>query len=85
MAEILNLCRKPQTKTQVMYATNLSYATLQSYLSQLKSGALLEVRHSIARYATTEKGLKYLEKWSELQKLLQTEDKRTDTSKSPKS
>jgi predicted transcriptional regulator len=69
MAEILNLCRKPQTKTRIMYTTNLSYRTLQSYLSQLKSLALLDIHHSETKYYTTVKGLEFLEKWSELKRI----------------
>jgi predicted transcriptional regulator len=70
MAEILSLCKKPQTKTRVMYGTNLSWQMLEKYLSQLQSLRLLEVHHSLTRYATTEKGLKFVEKWRELMELL---------------
>jgi len=70
MAEILSLCKKPQTKTRVMYGTNLSYKMLQKYLSQLQSRGHLEVHHSLPKYVTTRKGLKFLEKWAELIDLL---------------
>ena len=69
-AEILSLCKRPQVKTRVMYETNLSWRMLQNYLSKLQSKGLLEVHHSLARYATTEKGLKFVEKWKELMELL---------------
>jgi len=69
-AEILNFCKQPQTKTHVMYSTNLSWQMLQKYLSQLQSLGLLEVHHSVTKYATTEKGLKFVEKWRELLELL---------------
>ena len=69
-AEILSFCKQPQTKTHVMYNTNLSWQMLQKYLSQLQSLGLLEVHHSVTRYATTEKGLKFVEKWRELLELL---------------
>jgi len=69
-AEILSLCKRPQTKTRVMYGTNLSWQMLEKYLSQLQSLGLLEVHHSLTRYATTEKGLKFVEKWRELMELL---------------
>jgi predicted transcriptional regulator len=65
-AEILSLCMKPQTKTQVMYKTNLSWAMLQRYLSQLLSRGFLEIHHSHIKYATTPKGLKFIDKWTEL-------------------
>jgi predicted transcriptional regulator len=70
MAEILSLCRQPQTKTKVMYGTNLSWKMLQQYLSQLTSRGHLEVHHSSIKYVTTRKGLDFLEKWSELKELL---------------
>jgi len=70
IAEILVLCKQSQTKTRVMYRTNLSWRMLQKYLSQLQSRGLLEVHHSLTKYATTKKGLKFIEKWRELVELL---------------
>jgi len=70
VAEILSLCKHPQTKTKVMYGTNLSYKMLQRYLSELQSLGLLEVHHSLTKYMTTQKGLIFLEKWRELEALL---------------
>jgi len=70
MAEILSLCRQPQTKTRVMYQTNLSWRMLNKYLYQTRSLGLLEVHHSLTKYVTTPKGLKFLEKWRELVELL---------------
>jgi len=66
MAEILSLCKQPQDKTKVMYGTNLSWQMAQKYLSQLQSWGLLELHHSSIKYATTRKGLKFVEKWREL-------------------
>ena len=70
-AEILSLCRKPQAKTRVMYRTNLSWRMVQRYLSQLLSQGFLEVQHSPTRYVTTQKGLKFVEKWRDLVELIQ--------------
>ena len=69
-AEILNFCKKPQTKTHVMYNTNLSWQMTQKYLSQLQSRGLLEIHHSVTKYATTQKGLRFVKKWKELLELL---------------
>ena len=69
--EILNSCQKPQVKTRVMYQTNISYKMLQKCLPQLLGFELLEVHHSVERYATTKKGYEFLSKWKELQELLQ--------------
>ncbi len=70
MAEILGLCSKPQTKTQVMYGTNLSWKMLQHYLSQLQSLDLLEIHHHSTKYVATPKGKEFVEKWRELEELL---------------
>jgi len=69
-AEILSFCRKPRTKTHVLYNTNLSWRMIQDYLSQRQSLGLLEVHHSVTKFATTQKGLKFVEKWRELVALL---------------
>lgn len=70
MAEILNLCKQPQTKTKIMYVTNLSWRMLQNYLATLQSKGLIEVYHSLAKYAATQKGVKFVQKWKALGKLL---------------
>ena len=69
-AEILSFCKQPRAKTHVMYNTNLSWQITQKYLSQLQSLGLLEAHHSKTKYTTTRKGLKFVEKWRELIKLL---------------
>ena len=71
IAEILGLCRKPQNKTRVMHRANLSWRMVQRYLSQLQSQGFLEVQHSPIKYVTTQKGLKFVEKWRELAELTQ--------------
>ncbi len=70
MAEILILCQSPQTKTRVMYRTNLSFLGVQKYLSNMVSLGLLEVHHSRPRYVTSLKGFDFLNKWRALTGLL---------------
>lgn len=70
MAEILGLCSEPQTKTQVMYGTNLSWRMLQHYLSQLQLLDLLQVHGNSTKYVTTKRGQEFVEKWGELKELL---------------
>lgn len=70
MAEILSLCKQPRTKTRVMYQTNLSTRMLKEYLAFLQSTGLLEIHHSETRYAATQKGLEFVEKYGELAELL---------------
>ena len=53
-----------------MYGASLSYRCLQQYLVQLQSYELLERHHSKETYLTTKKGLKFLQRWIDIQKLL---------------
>ncbi len=69
MAEILDLCSEPRTKTRVMYGTNLSWKMLQQYLAHMQSQGLLEAQDK-TKYITTNRGQDFLEKWKELQELL---------------
>lgn len=75
MAEILSLCRHPQKKTRIMYQTNLSWKLAHEYLATLISRELLQVHHSEIRYATTQKGLNFLEKWEQCTAFLTVKDK----------
>ena len=70
MAEMLSLCREPQTKTRIMYRTNLSYAGVERYLHQLLTLRLLEAHRSIAKYSTTERGIEFLDRWAQLNHLI---------------
>jgi predicted transcriptional regulator len=70
MVEILDLCRSPRNKTRIMYQANLSWKLVQEYLSELKSRSLLEIHNSPFRYATTEKGLRFVERWKNLDSML---------------
>jgi predicted transcriptional regulator len=76
MAEILSLCRHPQKKTRIMYQTNLSWKIAKEYLETLLSKELLQVHHSEIRYATTQKGLDFLEKWEQCTAFLTVKDKK---------
>jgi predicted transcriptional regulator len=69
MADILSLCRQPQTKTQLMSKTSLSSRMLHVYLSQLQSKRLLEVHHSSTKYATTPEGFEFSERYAEVLEL----------------
>jgi predicted transcriptional regulator len=82
IAEILLLCRRPQGKTRVMYETNLSYSMLQMYLNNLIALKLIEVHHSKKKYATTQKGTVFLQKWLSLSDLLTEEQTFKDKSRS---
>ena len=53
-----------------MYRINLSYRQLQAYLNKLQKTRLLESHHSRDGYTTTEKGLRFLQKWIEIQQII---------------
>lgn len=69
MADILIFTRTPRTKSQVLKEVNLSWPLLNRYLDQMQSLGLLGVHHSPKKYATTTKGLKFLDTWAKLAQL----------------
>ena len=72
IAEILATCKKPQTQTYVRQKTNISYETLKNCIMYLLIRQwLLEVNSDDGqkKLAITEKGLEFLSKWLELQRL----------------
>ena len=72
MAEILEVAREGALKTQVMYQANLSFAQLNEYLVLLSDLNLLEAVNTSKRtvYKTTGKGLRYLQSYKEIRKML---------------
>jgi predicted transcriptional regulator len=66
MADILSLCKQPQTERQLIGKTSLSRNVLRVYLSQLQSKRLLEVHHSTTTYATTPEGFRFSERYAEV-------------------
>ena len=70
LTEILHFAKSPRAKTRLMQKANLSYYNLQDCLLQLQELDLIEFHPNTAEYATNEKGLNFLAKWSQLQELL---------------
>lgn len=70
IAEILDVCTKPQAKTHVMHKVNLSYHQLQFYLGKLRKFGLIELRSRGERYVASGKGLLFLQKWIETYQML---------------
>jgi len=68
LAEILLFCEKHKAKTSIMYKTNLNYAQLKIHLKFLTSQNLL--MFDMNKYATTEKGYRFLELFAELSDIL---------------
>jgi len=63
IAEILELCIRPQKKTRIMYEVYLSFSQSKMYLNKLQKAGLMKLHHSEERYVTTEKGFQFLQKW----------------------
>lgn len=59
-----------------MYHSNLSWKVLQNYLSLTESKGLLQIHYSPIKYATTQKGLMFVEKWGQLTGLLNSDIQR---------
>jgi len=71
VAMVLEAANGGATKTKIMYKAFLSYAQLKEYLSVLIENDLIEyIEGSI--YKTTQKGLVFLKKNSEIEELLAT-------------
>ena len=69
-AEILEVCKQPATKYKVLRNVYLPWCTGNDYLRSMMSAGLLNNDSSISCYLTTAKGHVFLEKWNELDKLL---------------
>jgi predicted transcriptional regulator len=70
MAEILSLCKQPQTRTRVSMETCLSWKTSDRYLSYLLDQKFLETDNSSIEYVTAEKGFEFLSRWTQLVRIL---------------
>jgi predicted transcriptional regulator len=72
IAEILCICRTPQTQTCIRRQTSISYEVLQSCIVQLLMREWLlqvGVEGGQRKLAITDKGASFLDKWFELQQL----------------
>ena len=69
MAEILQVAKSGAKKTHIMYQCNLSYNQTQKLLPFMLESGLLRIGNS---YHTTEKGLLFLQKYQDLERILTT-------------
>jgi predicted transcriptional regulator len=77
IADILNLCRHPQTQTYLRRRTSISYEVLQNCITQLVLNGWinpLKDKHGQVRLEITEKGLNFLDKWMQLQRLMNSKN-----------
>lgn len=82
IAQILEIAKDSTLKTQIMYKANLSFAQLNEYIHFMLSIGLLTklMENRRETYKTTEKGLNFLQRHTEITELLRTEKR--DTGKS---
>ncbi len=70
MAEIIEFCRQPRSRTRIMYAMNLSFTAMRAYVAELQAMNFIEIHHSSPKYQTTERGIMFLKKWKEMNELM---------------
>jgi predicted transcriptional regulator len=58
------------TKTKIMYKAFLSYSQVKEYLSVLIENNLIEYHDGTQTFRTTEKGLKFLKMYNQIDELL---------------
>jgi predicted transcriptional regulator len=68
IAEILLFCEQQKTKTSIMYNANLNYSQLKNHMDSLTAQGLLAKK--LNKYATTEKGYRFLELFAQINDLL---------------
>ena len=72
IAEILGVARDGALKTQILYKSSLNFAQLNEHLSVLLDLDLLKAVKASEKtfYRTTNKGLRYLQKFKKFRELL---------------
>lgn len=85
VAEILEIAKEGTLKTQIMYKANLSFTQLGDYLKFMLTTTLLKKFAARGKtiYAATEKGLDFLQRYSELMELLKENEKSKNGVKLP--
>ncbi|MEM2104106.1 MAG: winged helix-turn-helix domain-containing protein [Candidatus Bathyarchaeia archaeon] len=76
IAQILEIAKDGALKTQIMYRANLSFTQLNDYLElMLRMNLLDRIAESEKEvYKATLKGLEFLQRYSEINKLLKSEN-----------
>jgi len=67
---ILEAANGGATKTKIMYKSFLSYAQLKEYFTMLIENGLIEYEDGIQKYRTTEKGLRLLKIYNQIEELI---------------
>jgi predicted transcriptional regulator len=67
---ILEAANGGATKTKIMYKAFLTYLQLKEYLTMLSENGLLEFQEETQNYRTTEKGLRLLQIYNRVDRLV---------------
>ena len=72
IAKVLDVARRGAIKTRIMYEVSMSFVQLNEYLSFLLDVNLLKAVETAKKtiYKTTNKGLRYLQGYMEIEELL---------------
>jgi predicted transcriptional regulator len=70
MAEIMQNCLSPRSKTHILRKGNLSFAQTKAYLSLLTSLGLLSQQNG--KYETTDKGRQFISAYNHIDKIIGT-------------
>ena len=70
----MGLCTKPQVKTRIMYHANITFRQFDLYATLLRSHDLLI--NEANRYRATDKGLQFINAFSQLQNAIDGSDSR---------
>lgn len=73
-AAILEIAKGGSAKTRIMYSAFMSYPQLKEYLELLTDQGLLEHNKEEKVYSTTDKGLRFLRMYAEVDKMVPKEN-----------
>ena len=66
VSQMLEAANGGATKTKIMYSAYLSYGQLKEYLAVLIEGGLIEYQPAEQKHRTTDKGIKFLDTYSQI-------------------
>lgn len=69
-ADILRLAMDGAKKSHIVYQANLNFKIVEKYLSYLRKSSLISGPYENKIFKTTDKGLKYLDHFEDLQKYM---------------
>jgi predicted transcriptional regulator len=78
-ARILDVAQEGTIITKIMYAAFITHLQLKEYLAFLKENSLLEYNADTKLYHTTEKGIRFLDSYKEMERLLYPRESKVST------